>query len=686
MIFTEQSAGELPCLNHCMMLVRLEQLAQHAKLVCAPAHGYSSSVNVFLMIVWRVIAISTSAISASYPVLLQASTSKSPYLGMSNKGASPAPSIAHLFPHSPYPDPPSLPAEASAVKQKHAMPEQRDSPEPAVLREAAAESASDNQKTRAQTEADTLSAAQAASRLSLLQAEQTQVELELANATQTADGSQIPSPCEPDSIQRTCEQALVEAVLFADTGRHIHQAWPQDAAAVGTTEAGSADPHGMMAEQDNSLGLSHQSTSQISEPAAPGTQSKPAKSAQQSLSQPERPRTHRQTRSSARASLAAQKATSEAVSSASTRRGKAQAKTFHALPVVTEQAEAVSAVSTAKSLSEEPITGEAAAAQMEPGAAADPTIDSAVTAQQLEATLPTVPEEEEAQHLGAIGAEKHGEDPTGMTDDCAAHHRQPASEAADVCNMQVEASPAAAAAASTLTADLNSISVPGQGLVRLAAPGLLEPPCAVNSRPLSMDAHTDISKQHTGTEASNWAEASPGAVGQAALPESAGAMHEDAVGTSEGPTAADVSNGSMPLAAAAGEGAAAAAAPGHHLHMHSQGTQQSPDAAVGQDAESQPLQKLGARARRPPKPKQPVKRKQTRKRGRQVAQQDENADINAVPTGSSPSCMQPEAQQSCKPAPASPLQAVPAAKDGSAAAAAAAAADKQDEHADKPQR
>lgn len=650
---------------------------------CAPAHGYSSSVNVILMIVWRFIAISTSAVSASYPVLLQASTSKSPYPGMTNKGASPAPSTAHLFPQSPYPDPPSLPAEASAVKQKHAMPEQRDSPEPAVLREAAAESASDNQKTQAQTEADTLSAAQAASRLSLLQAEQTQVELELANATQTAEESRIPSPCEPDSIQRTCEQALVEAVLVADTGRHSHQACAQEAAAVGTTEAGSAGPHGMMAEQDNSLGLTHRSMSQISEPAAPGAQSKPAKSAQQSLSQPERPRTRRQTRSSARASLAAQKATSEAVGSASTRRGKAQAKTFHPLTVVTEQAEAVSAVSTAKSLSEEPITSEAAAAQVEAAAAADLTIDLPVSAQHLEASLSTVPEEEEAQHLGATGAEKHGEAPVGMTDDSAAHHRQPAPEAADVSNMQVEASPAAAAAASTGAADLNSLPVLAQGQVRLAAPDLPELPCDVSSRPFSVDASTDVSQQNTGTGDSTLAGVSPAAVGQAALPEST--MHQDDVETSEDPTAAAVGSSSMPLAAAAGEGAAAAAAPGNHLHMHSQGRQQSPDAAVGQDAESQPRQKLGARARRPPKPKQPVKRKQTRKRGRQVAQQDENADINAAPIGSPTSCMQPEAERSQEHAPASPLQAGPAAKDGSAAVAAAAAG-KQDEHADKPQR
>ena len=563
------------------------------------------------------------------------------------------------------------------------MPEQRDSPEPAVLREAAAESASDNQKTRAETEADTLSAAQAASRLSLLQAEQTQVEVELANATQTADGSQISSPCEPDSIQRTCEQALVEAVLVADTGRHSHQACAQEAAAVGTTEAGSAGSHSMMAEQDNSLGLSHRTKSQISEPAAKGTQSKPEKSAQQSLSQPERPRTRRQTRSSARASLAAQKATSEAVSSASTRRGNTQAKTFHPLPVVTEQAEAVSEVSTAKSQAAEPITSEAAAAQVTAATAADQSADLAVSAQQFEASLPTVPEEEEeAQHVGATGAEKHGEDPIGMTDDSATHHRQPSAEAADVSNMQVEASPAAAAAASTLTADLDTIPVPGQGLVRLAAPGTLELPCAVHSRPFSVDAGTDVSQQNTGTGDNTLGGVSPAAVGQAALPESLGTLHEDASGTSQDPTAAAFGGSSMPLAAAAGDAAAAAAAPGHHLHVHSQGRQQSADAAVGQDAESQPLQKLGARARRPPKPKQPVKRKQTRKRGRQVAQQDENADSNAAPTGSSASCMQPEAQCSQELAPASPLQAVPAAKDDSAAAAA----DKQDEHADKPQR
>ncbi|KAL0031011.1 hypothetical protein WJX79_008907 [Trebouxia sp. C0005] len=74
-----------------------------------------------------------------------------------------------------------------------------------------------------------------------------------------------------------------------------------------------------------------------------------------------------------------------------------------------------------------------------------------------------------------------------------------------------------------------------------------------------------------------------------------------------------------------------AAASEQRLHMRLQAKTQIAEGVNGQTAESQQGQKRGGRAKRPPKPKQPVRKKQTRKRGRPAAQQDENADSNKAP-------------------------------------------------------
>ncbi len=91
---------------------------------------------------------------------------------------------------------------------------------------------------------------------------------------------------------------------------------------------------------------------------------------------------------------------------------------------------------------------------------------------------------------------------------------------------------------------------------------------------------------------------------------------------------------SMPCIEAAVEAAAAStkgAASEQRLHMQFQAEAKIAEDVSGQAAESQQGQKRGGKAKRPPKPKHSVRKKQTGKPGRAVAQQDENADSNKAP-------------------------------------------------------
>jgi len=504
---------------------------------------------------------------------LQASTSKTPYPGVASKGASPAPSLAHLFAPSPHAAPSTLPGGATALKQKYGLLEQQQSLEPAVLGNAAAESASDAQATQAQRETDVLSATRAASRLSLLQAEQTQAELELASIAQSDVESQVQAePAEPDKHQQACHQAPIDALLIPDAGRLSYHMLQQKAAVARATEAESTGPSSVRARQADSFSFVHLTGDQFRQPVAKATRSEPLRPSQQSLSQPVRPRTRRQTRSSARTSQAAQSVASEFIITASGRRGKADARTMPALPAVMEQAEADSAVATAEAASASVMTEPAAAPAL------DPAAELAARAHQSEATLATVAGEDEQQSASAPSQE-HVNSLEQITN--AAEHQKPAPEllheVSNAQNSQAGGCPAAAAA----TASVNSI--------------------AVEQAVASAEAVSDNDTTHAS--------------------ENRAAMNIGASGTS-------CAEAAVEAAAASNEGAAASQ---QRPHMQFQAKAQIAEVVSVQAAESQQGQKRGGRAKRPPKPKQAVRKKQTGKRGRPAASQDENADSNMAP-------------------------------------------------------
>ncbi|KAA6416833.1 MAG: kinesin motor domain containing [Trebouxia sp. A1-2] len=210
------------------------------------------------------------------PALTLASTSKTPHPGAAKMaGASPAPSLANLFPPSPHAVASTLPGKATAVKQKYRLPEQQQSLEPAVLGNAAALSASDAQESEAQRGTDALSATQAASRLSLLQAEQTQAELELASNAQTDGESQVQAEAaEPDKQQQACQQAPIDALLISDAERLSHHMLQQEIAVARAAEAELIGPSSARAEQAD-FGSAHLSEDQLRQPVAKASQSEP---------------------------------------------------------------------------------------------------------------------------------------------------------------------------------------------------------------------------------------------------------------------------------------------------------------------------------------------------------------------------------------------------------------------------
>ena len=497
--------------------------------------------------------------------LLQASTSKTPYPGVANKGASPAPSHANLFPPSPHAAPSTLLGGAPAVKQKHGFLEQQQSLQPAVLGNAAAESAPDAQETQAQRETDALSATQAASRLSLLQAEQTQAELELASVAHSAGESQVQAePAELEKQQEGCEQVPIDALLIPGAGRVSQYMLHQEAAVARATEAEFISPSSAKAEQAVSFKSAHLSEDQLRQPVEQATQSESLKQ-----SQPGRPRTRRQTRSSARTSQAAQSVASELISTASGRRGKAGASAIPTLPAVMEQGEADSAAAATEAASASVMT-EPAAVRAAAAPAPDPAAELASRAHQPAATLATVAEEEKQQTASAP-SQKHVNSLEQITN--TAEHHDSASEllqeASNAHNSQAGGCSAAAAA----TGLVSSIAV---------------------------------------DQAVTFAEA---------------VCANDTTHASEGRAAGHIGRLGMPCADAAVEAAAAStkevAASQQRSHMQFQ--------AEAQIAEPQQGQKCGGRSRRPPKPEQPVRKKQTGKRGRPAAQQDENADSNVLP-------------------------------------------------------
>lgn len=492
-------------------------------------------------------------------------------------GASPAPSLANLFPPSPHAVASTLPGKATAVKQKYRLPEQQQSLEPAVLGNAAALSASDAQESEAQRGTDALSATQAASRLSLLQAEQTQAELELASNAQTDGESQVQAEAaEPDKQQQACQQAPIDALLISDAERLSHHMLQQEIAVARAAEAELIGPSSARAEQAD-FGSAHLSEDQLRQPVAKASQSEPLRPSQQSLSQPLRLRTCRQTRSSTRTSQAAQSVASELISTASGRRGKAEASAMPNLPAVMEQAEADSAAATAEAASAPAMT-EPTAAQAAAAPAPDPAAELAARAHSPVASLATVTGEEEQQTASAPSQE-HVNSLEQISE--AAEHQKPTiellQEAPPAHNSQAEGCPAAAAA----TASMNS---PHADQAVASAEAVCD-----NG---TTHASEDRAAGHTGALGMSCAEAPVEAVTEST------------------------------------DGAAASE---QRLHMRLQAKTQIAEGVNGQTAESQQGQKRGGRAKRPPKPKQPVRKKQTRKRGRPAAQQDENADSNKAP-------------------------------------------------------
>ena len=443
------------------------------------------------------------------------------------------------------------------MMQKHGLLEQQQALEPAIFRNAAAKSASDAQETRAQRENDVLSATQAASRLSLLQAEQTQAELELASAAHSDVESQVQAePAEPDKQQQACKQSPIDALLICDAGKLSHYMPQQEAAVARATEAEVIGPISAKAKQAESFSFVHLSERQLRQPVAQATQSEPLRS-----SQPVRLCTRRQTRSSARTSQAAQSVASEFISTASGRRGKAEASAMPALPAVIEQAEADSAEAVSASVMTEPAAAQAAAAL-----AIDPAAELAARAHQLEATLATVAEEK--QQSASAPSQEHVNSLEQMSN--AAEHQKLVSEllqeVPDAHNSQAGGCPA--------TASVN---------------------CIVDEQAVaSAEAVSGIDTTHDS---------------------------EDRAGMDIGTSGTSCAE----AAAASIEGAAASQ---QRPHMQFQANAQIAEDVSGQAAESQQGQKRRGRSKRPPKPQQPVRKKQTGKRGRPAAQQDENANSN----------------------------------------------------------
>lgn len=300
-------------------------------------------------------------------IALQASSSKTPYpaLGLSTLAPSPHQYRTHSCNMSPHPS--ATDAPAGSVDQ----PQHESSQQHTLPSAAASGLAAGAHQLEAQWEADSLTAAQTASRLSLLQAEHTQVELELATAAQHADAKAGDAGLSHDQRQ--------EAVV---------------ATAAAAAEAACDNPHESfpfvpVQQHQHATVSSNKTQSQRAETASQATQSQSVKPTQSN-----RTGSRRMTRSSARASLASQNSESHAVSTAQGGR-RCQTQAGLSLPVVMERSEADlaadSAVSTAEMDDDHQTLVSHAAAEAAADRDAEPSGNQHLLA--IDTALASVPEE-----------------------------------------------------------------------------------------------------------------------------------------------------------------------------------------------------------------------------------------------------------------------------------------------------
>lgn len=291
--------------------------------------------------------------------MLQASSSNTPYPagGLSTLAPSPHQYPTHtcnMSPQLPVTAAPAGPLEQlqHGVSQQHDSSQQHGSfQQHAIPSPAASGAAAGAHQLEAQWEAESLTAAQTASRLSLLQAEQTQIELELASAVQQADGQTGDAGL---SHSRRQETAVPPAATAEDAACND----PSESIPIMPVQQKE-----LHAASCNMTGSRHE------EAAARVTQNESLRPAQ-----PSRAGSRRMTRSSSCASVASQSSESDVVSTAHGRsRGRCQAQAMTNLPVVTEHSEANLAADSAVSTAEagdhqEPISHAAAdtAADREP--------------------------------------------------------------------------------------------------------------------------------------------------------------------------------------------------------------------------------------------------------------------------------------------------------------------------------
>lgn len=461
---------------------------------------------------------------------LQASTSKTPYpAGVSAVASSPHQYPSYLCNVSPHP---TTAAAVIASTLAGVQPQHDSSQQQAPQAATASESAADAHQFEAQWEAKSMNAAQTASRLSLLQAEHTQVELELAEAAQ-----QTAAETAATGLSRHCQQDTAAAPAAADEDAVSHH--PSEICRVESVE-----------QQEQPVTSGRKSEGQYEATAAQVTQSEPVRPIQS-----HRAGSRRLTRGSARASCASQSSASDAVSTADGgRRGKRQNQAVTNLAVVTEHSEtdmaADAAVSTAEMHGQQALVSQAAAES-----AAEEEADPSGSQQQpaVDAELTTMPEEmkERSAAPADLTVPEEGPQQTNVSSHSGMHKGE--ADLAFGCDAQ-----AAAAAASQGAAMQTQQEGPAQPCVRADASG---------AAPNAPDR----------------------ALPDASVTMSIGAAAEDT----------------------------------EQLHSRS---------AEGVDcaAESQQGRKGKGRAKRPPKPKQPAKKKQNRKRGRLPAGHDENADVNKV--------------------------------------------------------
>ena len=258
-------------------------------------------------------------------------------------------------------------AATATVTLAEAQPQHNSSQQHAQQAATASQSAADLPQLEAQWEAESFNAAQTASRLSLLKAEHTQVELELAEAAQQ-------TAAERAGLSHQWHKAAVASTAAAEDAVSCH---PSESLPVELIE-----------QQEQPATSGRKSEGRCEAVAALVMQSEPVRPTQS-----HRPGSRRLTRSSARASCASQSSGSDAVSTAQGgRRGKRQTQTVTNLPAVTEQSEAdlAAEVSTAEMHDHQALVSQAASE-----AAVDREADPSGRQQQPALKLAVWPEEEE---------------------------------------------------------------------------------------------------------------------------------------------------------------------------------------------------------------------------------------------------------------------------------------------------